>query len=162
MIRRAFGENERAFRLNGASWRDLEKAQGCGLGVIAARLAPLVALRQMGASGFPGGILGAIAAGHLGDARLDDVRETLLQGLIGSGEATSTEAGILVRKVFDEDLERGRGPMVVWAGLAFDILTRAIVGLDDEPQPGEKPAATGQPRRRSRTAKPGSPKSMPP
>ncbi len=156
MLKRAFGVSERSFRLNGASWRDLEKALDSGLGEIAARLAPLVNLKATGAKAYPGGVMQAIALGQMGAARLDDVRESLLQGLIGAKELSTTEAGALVSAVFDEAIERGGSPMMDWCDLAFTIVTGAIVGLADEPPPGEQKAAKPPARRRSRTAKPAS------
>ncbi len=152
MLTHAFGTHERAFFLSGGPWRELEKARDCGLGQIAARLAPLVTLKQNGSAN----IMAAISAGYMGSARLDDVREPLLQGLIGGG-MSSTDAGILVRNVFDEDVKAGRGPMLAWADLAFAIVTEAIVGLADEVTDGDElgePKAVAKPARRSRTAKP--------
>lgn len=161
MIEKAFGAERRPFRLLGAQWRDLEKARDCGLGVLAARLAPLVALKETGPAAYPGGLMGAVAGGHLGSARLDDVREPILQGLIGGG-LSSTEAGELVRKVFDEALARDQGPMFIWCDLAFEIVSTALIGLEDEPiDAGElKGAAKVPPKRRSRTARRGSSTSM--
>lgn len=163
MLTRAFGRDERPFRLCVAEWRAVEKACDSGLAEIAARLAPLVGLLQAGLGDFPGGLLQAVAAGHLGRARLDDVREVVLQGLIGGG-LTSTEAGGLVRTVFDEAVAAGRGPMMEFAQLAYDILAQALIGLEDEPIPvGETKAAEPPkgPSRRSRTARPDSPRSTP-
>lgn len=158
MIMRSFGVQKRAFCLKVAQWRDLEKARDCGLGMIAARLAPLVALKSGAARGV--NIMNAISAGHLGEARLDDVREPILRGLIGGG-LSSTEAGDLVSNVFDEGVDAGRGPLFEWAPLAFEIVTNAIIGLEDE-RPGEiKAAAQKKPRvRRSKTGKPASSNSM--
>lgn len=142
MIRHQFGTEEQAFRLRVGEWRDVEKACDAGLGEIAARIAPLAALVQTGAR-VPGGLMAAVAAGALGPARLDDVRAPLLHGLIGGGR-TSTEAGALVRLVFDEELAAGRGPVVEYAGLALAIVMEAIIGLGDEAEddpPGEPEAA---------------------
>jgi hypothetical protein len=152
MLTRAFGKDEHPFCLKVAQWRDLEKARDAGLGVIAARLAPLVAFKQAG-TGVD--LLAAVAAGHLGHIRLDDVREPVLQGLIGGG-LTSTEAGALVRCVFDEAVDKGKGPVFDWCDLAFAIVTGALIGLEDEP-PGEPVGKTATPpekKRRSKTAKP--------
>lgn len=163
MLTRMFGVAERPFRLLGAQWRDLEKARDAGLGEIAARLAPLVRLIELGVGDKPGALTLAIAGGHLGAARLDDVREPILQGLIGGG-MNSTEAGALVANVFDEALREERGPMFRWAPLAFAIVTQALIGLEDEPQQGERKAAPPEDpgRRRSRTARPASSSSTAP
>lgn len=130
MIRHPFGTEEQAFRLRVGEWRDVEKACDAGLGEIAARIAPLAALVQAGAGGH-GGLMAAVAAGALGRARLEDVRAPLLHGLIGGGRA-STEAGALVRLVFDEAIAAGKGPIVEYAPLALAIIMQAIVGLSDE------------------------------
>jgi hypothetical protein len=154
MITRAFGREERPFILKVRGWREVEKACNAGLGEIAGRLAPIVRLVQGGAQAYPGGLMAAIAAGGLGSARLDDVRETLLQGLVDGG-MTTTEAGALVRLVFDEAVAAGKGPMLLYADLAFDLVSSAIIGLEDEP-PGEKPGAgeiAVKHSRRSRTAR---------
>jgi hypothetical protein len=140
MIRHQFGTEEQAFRLRVGEWRDVEKACDAGLGEIAARIAPLASLVRAGAASIPGGLIGAVAAGGLGRARLDDVRAPLLHGLIGGGR-TSTEAGALVRLVFDEAIAAGRGPMIEFADLALAIVLQAIVGLEDESPPGEPAAA---------------------
>jgi hypothetical protein len=161
MLTRAFGRDEHGFRLRLAEWRAVEKACDAGLGVIAARLAPVVTLVEVGTDRFPGGFIAAVAAGHLGSARIDDVREPILQGLIGGG-MTSTEAGALVRMVFDEAAAAGEAPLLRWAGLAFEIVSHAMIGLKDEPM-GETPAAPRpEGRRRSPTARPGSRRSTAP
>ncbi len=163
MITRQFGTEERSFKLLVDQWRNLEKARDCGLGEIAQRLAPLV---QFKASKLDGdnALMRAITSGFLGAARLDDVREPILQGLIGAG-LTSTMAALIVRAVFDEEVNKGKGPLLAWCDLAFEIVTDAIIGLPDEPRvapPGETPAdgAKAKPARRSRTAKRVSAKSM--
>jgi hypothetical protein len=139
MIVRAFGREERSFVLKCRGWREVEKACDTGLGVIAARLAPLVRLTQ-GAPPTAAQLIGAIAAGGLGAARLDDVREILLQALQDGG-LTSTEAGALVRLVFDEAVAAGKGPMLLYAPLAFELAAAAIIGLEDEAPPGERQGA---------------------
>lgn len=163
-IVRAFGSEERAFVLLVSGWREVEKACGCGLGVIAGRIAPLIQILGFpgGAAAYPGGILAAAAGGLMGSFKVDDLREVLKQGLIGGG-LSSTEAGALVRAVFDEEVARGHGPALRWAPLAFDLIMGALVGMEDEPivAPGEPKAAKRKPSRRSRTAKPASETSTP-
>lgn len=161
MITRAFGRDERAFVLKIPGWREVEKTCDAGLGVIAARLAPLVNLIQVGPTAYPGGMLAAIAAGHLGSARIDDVREPLLQGLIGGG-MTSTEAGALVRAVFDEAAGTAKAPAIQFAGLAFEIVAAALIGLPDEPLGEPTAASPPKARRRSPTGKSASSISTPP
>ena len=143
MIRHAFGSEEQAFRLRVAEWRDVEKACDAGLGEIAARIAPLASLVELGVSAQAGGLLASISRGALGRVRLDDVRAPILFGLIGGGR-TSTEAGALVRLVFDEAVAAGEGPLLVFAPLALGIVLQAITGLPDELEtdpPGEAEAA---------------------
>ncbi|MCA6272738.1 MAG: gene transfer agent family protein, partial [Phenylobacterium sp.] len=101
MIRHQFGTEEHGFLLRVGEWRDVEKACDAGLGEIASRIAPLVALVDLAGTETAGGLMQAITAGGLGRLRLDDVRAPILHGLIGGGR-TSTEAGALVKKVFDE------------------------------------------------------------
>lgn len=152
-IKRPFGAEERAFVLNVGTWRDLEKARGVGLPVLAGRIAPIMKLiaHPGGPAAYKGGIFDAAADGLLGMFFLDDVRETLLQGLIGGG-MSSIDAGVLVRKVFDESVNRGQGPVFTFAPMAFEILSVALFGLEDEPiQPGEPKAAEPRARRRSQT-----------
>lgn len=140
MLRRPFGRDERGFVLKVRGWREVEKHCDAGLGEIAARLAPLVQLIEIGAEGIPGGFLAAVAQGQLGRARLDDVREPILQGLIDGEGLTETEAAALVRAVFDPMAAAGGAPMLQYASLAFSILAQALIGLKDEP-PGEPSAA---------------------
>lgn len=155
MLTRAFGRDEHPFILKVRGWREVEKTCDAGLGVIAARLAPLVTLIELGSKTYPGGFMAAVAAGHLGSARIDDVREPILQSLIDGG-MLSTAAGALVRMVFDEALAAGKAPVLEFAYLAFEIVSRALIGLEDEP-PGEPKAAKPKgPSRRSRTARPAS------
>lgn len=144
MIRHQFGTEEQAFRLRVGEWRDVEKACDAGLGEIAARIAPLVALVDAAGEQAAGGLMSAITAGGLGRLRLDDVRAPILYGLIGGGR-TSTEAGALVKLVFDEAIAAGQGPLLVYAPLALGIVLQAITGLPDELEaadPGEPEAAS--------------------
>ena len=144
MIRHQFGTEEHGFLLRVGEWRDVEKACDAGLGEIAARIAPLVALVDLAGKETAGGLMQAITAGGLGRLRLDDVRAPILHGLIGGGR-TSTEAGALVKLVFDEAIAAGQGPLLVFAPLALGIVLQAITGLPDEleePAPGEAEAAS--------------------
>jgi hypothetical protein len=167
MLIRAFGRDERQFVLKTRGWREVEKTCDAGLFEIAARLAPLVNLVLAGKEArqaYPGGLLALQASGQFGRARIDDVREPLLQGLIDGEGLTATEAGALVRHVFDGGLAAGEPVMLEFAFLAHEILERAIMGLPDEPVTQGEPAATvpAEGRRRSRTAKPASRTSTPP
>lgn len=131
MLLRAFGEEERSFLLTVKTWRSVEQNTGQALQTLARRLGPLVDLIQSGIGKTQGGMLGATIAGRLGDATLDHVREPILQGLIGGG-MTPTEAGVLVRKVFDDQIPSGGAPFLEFAPLAFEILMQALIGWDDD------------------------------
>jgi hypothetical protein len=162
MITQAFGRDEHDFVLKVRGWREVEKTCSAGLAVVARRIEMLDRVILVGLEHYPGGVRGAMAAGLLGDARLDDVREPLLQGLVDGG-MTSTEAGMLVRLVFDEDLAHGGAPLIRFAHLAFEILSAAIFGPPGEAPPGEISAPrTPKPRRRSKTGASGSPTSTKP
>lgn len=146
-----FGNERRLFRLNIGQLRAIEERCGAGLPHILAALSPAVQGVLMGLS------LGQmIAQGMLGSWRVDYYREVIYQGLVGGG-MNPTEAGALVAVLVD-----GPGPIpnVV---LAAQIITAWIEGPMAEPiDMGESKATpeTPRPARRSRTAKPRSPKSM--
>jgi len=141
----AFGAEERLFRLGLSQIRAIEERCDAGIPELLVRLEPLVrgiqanlTFRQL----LQGRMLGAW--------RIDDVREPLLQGLIGGGMG-STEAGVLIRAVFDERISFSFAP------LAYLVLEAAWHGPPDD-LPGETPAAPKKPaRRRSPKAGPASP-----
>jgi len=81
--------------------------------------------------------------------RVDDLRETLLQGLIGGG-ATQIEATVLIQTHFDR---QPRG-IAQFAPVAYAILAAAIFGPEDDPL-GEAEAGA-KTRTRSRARKSGS------
>ena len=129
-VRLAFGTEERAFRLGIAEWRQVQERCNAG---------PVELLRRLTA----------------GDWRVDDVREIMLQGLIGGG-MDSTLSGITVRNVLDE------APLTKFVQGAYMIALASLSGPEDEPL-GEKTTATPRKRTtRSRAAKSASPKSTPP
>lgn len=162
MLLRPFGKDEQSFVLYVPQWQAVEKACDCGLGQLAQRLAPLVHLLETGLENQPGGLIGALAAGRFGEARLSDLVELLAQGLVGGGKST-TDAYALVRAVLHESLERGRSPLLEFGYLGFQIASRAAIGFIDEAPVGEPKGAPAKPtaRRRSRTARPASPTSTP-
>jgi hypothetical protein len=137
-----FGTEERKFRLGLGELRAVQEKCDAGPGELAQRLAPLV--RALRAKLTFGEIL---AAGMMGSWRVDDVREPILQGLIGGG-MNPTEAGVLVRQVFDP-----RPLALEHLTVAFTVLTEGYLPPEDEPvaPPGE-PKAGAKPRR-SRAAK---------
>lgn len=157
MLLRRFGKDKHAFVLKVPGWIEVEKTCDAGLGVIAQRLAPLVNLLEAPEEqrkAYPGGMLGLVTAGHVGSARILDLRAPIEWGLIGGGMLT-THAGALVDAVFDEAVAQGESPMLLFGRLAFEIVAQGLVGLKDEPISGEG-TATGpaKARRRSPTAKP--------
>lgn len=136
-----FGTEERVFRLGLGELRAVQEKCDAGPGELAQRLAPFVRALRAGLS------FSDIMAGQMmGSARVDDIREVLLQGLIGGGMG-ATEAGVLVRANYDP---RPLDPQ--FAVLAFSILTEGYLPPEDEP-PGETQAAKAKPRRRSQKAK---------
>ena len=86
-----------------------------------------------------------------GGWRIDDVRETILQGLIGGG-MNANDALKLMQTHFD-DL-----PVAQFVDTAFDIMCATLFGVADETV-GEKAAGAEKPKRRSRVAKSASPTS---
>jgi len=122
LLIRPFGGEERAFRLDIDRLRALQEKSDAG---------PVELIRRIEASAW----------------RVDDLREPIFQGLVGGG-ATQLEATVLVRDNFDR---QSRG-YAQFTQLAYDILTAAVFGPEDEPlgEPeGAKPT-------RSRAAKSGS------
>lgn len=163
MIRHPFGREERAFLLNVPQWQAIERASDCGLQEIAQRLAPLIHLLRTGTEGRTGGLLGAVASGAMGSARLTDVIEICAQGLIGGENQSPTAAYAVVRAVFQEAMNHGHSPLLEFGPLAWELASRAVIGFEEE-QPGEPKGAAGKAkagRRRSREARPASPRSTP-
>jgi hypothetical protein len=132
-IVRQWGDAERTFRLGIGEWRKIQETCDAGPAEIAARLAKWAAMRQRApAVGF----LDLLAAGGLGNWRVDDVREPLYRGLIGGG-MSPTAAGFLMRDLFDER------PLTENVALALEIVLASLVGPEDEPvgeQDGEAQA----------------------
>lgn len=136
----AFGPEERTFRLGIDQLRAVQERCDAGPFEILQRLAPLVRGIQARLT-FPQ----MLEANLLGTWRIDDIREVLLQGLIGGGESP-TMAGVIVRAEFDAKASWSFAP------LAFLIIQAALAQVEDEPLPGEPKAAKPTPRRRSRKA----------
>ena len=140
-----FGTEERKFRLGIRQFEAIQEKTGAGPAELLTRLHPLVRALQAKMS-----FAQIIASGQLGSWRIHDVREVILQGLIGGG-MESTMAGVLVRSQFDEKLS------LHFAPIAFLILEAAWIGPEEDP-PGEIPApAPTRARRRSKTSGSASP-----
>lgn len=141
-----FGTEERTFRLGLGELRAVQEKCDAGPGELAQRIAPVVrAIRAK----FT--LADMLAGGMMGNWRVDDVREPILQGLIGGG-MTPTDAGVLVRSVFDP-----RPLALEHLQIAFAVLTAGYLPPEDEPrEAAEAPAGEPEPvrrRRRSRTVK---------
>ena len=140
-----FGAEERTFRLGIRQWEAIEAKCDAGPPELLSRLRPLVNALQMQL-----GVRQIMASGLMGTWRIHDVREPILQGLIG-GDMGSTEAGVLVRAMFDEKLSLSFAP------IAYLILEAAWLGPEDD-TPGESKATpAAKPKRRSRAERPASP-----
>lgn len=145
-ITHPFGENECVFRLGIEQWRKIQERCDCGPPELLMRFAPIVRAMQAGLNYGQ-----MIAQGMLGTWRVDDLREVLLQGLIG-GDMGATAAGILVRQQFDERMSWEHAPLV------FSIVQTSLMPPEDESLGEKKGATTKQKpvRRRSRGGKSGS------
>lgn len=108
---RPFGGEERTFLLDIDRIRALQSKTDCG---------PIELIRRM-------------ESGHW---FVDDLRETLFQGLVGGG-ATQLQATVLMRDNFDKQ-QRGIAQFVP---LAHEVLTAGVFGpADEEVSPGEQTA----------------------
>lgn len=122
----AFGGEERLFRLPLGRLRALQEKTDCG---------PLELLQRYAMSTW----------------RVDDVREAILQGLMGGGLPSHQATSIVVGH-FDDT------PIMAHVAVAQAIVASAVVGVGDE-QPGET-GARGEKKSRSRAARSGSRPSM--
>jgi hypothetical protein len=156
-----FGGEPRAFRLGIGELRRLQEKCDAGPGEIARRLAPYILYGTERRAAAEAGVavpalLPAIAAGRLGEWRIDDVRETLFLGLIGGGMAPN-EAGALIRQWVDSR------PLLETIPTAFEVAMAAIAGVDDEAAVGEPRAPDpAPPRSRAARSASGSRASTPP
>lgn len=133
-IVRAWGDEDRTFRLGIGEWRKVQEKCDAGPPELARRLGGFVAAKRQ----FPRApLLDLAVSGGLGAWNIDDVREPLLQGLIGGG-LNPTEAGRLVRDLFD-----GR-PLFESVPLALEVVLAGIIGPEDEPL-GKSPGEAGPP-----------------
>lgn len=124
----AFGGEERLFRLPLGRLRALQEKTDCG---------PLELLQRYAMSTW----------------RVDDVREAILQGLMGGG-LPSHQATSIVMANFDDM------PIMGHVAIAQAIVAAAVVGVGDE-EPGEI-GARGEKTSRSRAARSGSRRSTEP
>ncbi len=116
-----YGDQDRTFRLAIGQIRKVEEKCSAGLPVLLQRMAPPFEALRKGAS-----YAEAVLIGAGGSFRVDDVREPILQGLIGGG-MTPTEAGLVLRELFDD--------RPVWEGIlvAYPVIFAALAGAPQEP-----------------------------
>ena len=134
-IIRLWGDEERTFRLGVGEWRKVQETCDAGPAEIAARLSVWAAARKRNPSAS---FLDLLAAGAMGNWRIDDIREPIYRGLIGGG-MDPTAAGRLMRELHDER------PLTENIGLALEVVLASIVGPGDEPvgeRVGERPTTT--------------------
>ena len=116
----AFGGEDRLFRLPIGRLRALQEKTDCG---------PFELHRRFMSGAW----------------RVDDLRETIFQGLIGGGMEVQEATGLL--KSYFDDLPIGQ-----FVNLANAIVMVVLFGVDDEPV-GESEAGEVKPKRRSRARK---------
>lgn len=121
LLIRPFGGEERQFLLDIERLRALQAKTDCG---------PVELIRRM----------------EVGAWRIDDLRETIFQGLVGGG-STQLEATVLLRDNFDGQ-RRGYAQFVP---LAHEIAVHAVFGPEEQ-EVGE-PKAEAKTPTRSRAAK---------
>lgn len=106
----AFAGEERVFRLPLGRLRALQEKTDCGPMELLSRLAS-------------------------GTWRVDDLRETILQGLVGGGLDQGAATKLLLSYLDDQPLQ----PFVI---LAQAVLMAAVIGAGDD-EPGEREAGEG-------------------
>lgn len=142
----AWGPDEYVFRLGLGQWRKVQERCDAGPGEIYRRLIGVATGLKAGAG------LGELASFNLiGDWRIDDVREVILQALVGGG-LSEIQASVLVRERVDKDAD-----FKVHLALAYAIVRAALGDVPDE-KLGEKPGGAKR-RAPSRAARSGSPRS---
>jgi hypothetical protein len=123
------GGEDRTFRLAIGQWRKVQEKCDAGPAELLTRLAPVFSARQAGLS-----FAQTIGAGLLGSWRIDDVREVILQGLLGANMA-APDAQQLVREWVDER------PLLESVAVAYEIVMASVIGAEDEKPAGEQQAA---------------------
>ena len=131
---RLWGSEERTFRLGIGEWRKVQETCDAGPAEIAARLAAWASARKRHPTAT---FLDLLAAGALGNWRVDDIREPIFRGLVGGG-MDPTSAGRLVRDLHDER------PLMENVDLALEIVLVSMIGPKDEPvgEPEGEPQTT--------------------
>ena len=124
-VRLFWGAEEHAFDLGIGEWRRIQDRCDAGPGEIYRRLIGVASGLEKGMT-----LSQAAALGFMGDWRVDDMREVLLQGLIGGGLPEIDAAKLVRRHVDDERNFRAN------LALAFAIVKHGLRDFEDAP-PGE-------------------------
>mgnify|MGYP001627483063 CR=1 FL=1 len=132
-----FGGEERSFRVALAELRAIQSACDAGPAVVAERLARCVQVKRA----HPQANIFELLALGLGDWRIEDVREPILQALIGGGLSPNA-AGALVRRHIDD---RGLKGLVENVELALVCIAAGVADDEDDPAMGESPAGAESP-----------------
>ena len=130
-----FGTEDRVFFIGVAGWRRIKEKTGRDPPVITQALARSVLGKPEAMSA-----LQWVAAGGLGSWGPDDVREVILQGLIGGG-MLAEPATQLVRELVD-----GR-PMMDQVPLAAEIAIASMLGAPEPPGEPQGAAKKTPPRK---------------
>lgn len=154
-IEEDFGGERRSFRVGLGELRRIQEACDAGPPVIAGRLARCVqVLRAM-----PKATVGDLALAGLGDWNVDDIREPVLQGLLGAGMAPTDAARLVVRWID----QRGFQGLIENAGLALALVIAGVdVPKDDPVSGGQAGAAKATTSRGKRSPSPSSTAPAPP
>lgn len=140
-----FGGEERTFRLAIKQWEKVQEKCDAGPAELLARLAPPFYAKARGLA-----FEQIVGMGLLGTWRVHDIREVILQGLLGGG----MDGPVAQRLTKDWVDDR---PLIESASVAYDIVMASYVGVEDEKAAGEPRAATAA-SPSSRAAKSGSAK----
>lgn len=139
-----FAGETRRFRIAIGEIRKIQEKCDAGPGEIAQRLAPFLAYAAARAEARargvePPSLMAALMTSGVGNWRVDDVREPILQGLIGAG----MEPGPATRLVRGWVEER---PLAESIPIAFAVMMAAIAGAEDEQPAGEPQGEAGASR----------------
>jgi hypothetical protein len=141
-----FAGEARVFRLALGEWRKVQEKCDAGPAELLARLAPMFAARRQQLN-----MAQIMGNGLLGTWRVDDVREVILQGLLGGG-TSGPQAFELVKAWVDER------PIFESVEIAYQVVLASVFGVEDEKPVGESQAAPTAASPRSRKASSGSAK----
>lgn len=135
-----WGDEETVFRLRLGEWRRIQERCDAGPGEIYRRLVTVAMAMEKGFT-----LAQAAAVGMIGDWRVDDMREVIVQGLIGGGRS-ELEARALVQRRVDDVVD-----FKAHLALAFAIVRAGLGDVTDEAS-GEVKGAGSRRKPRSRKA----------